>query len=183
VSRESRILPQRFNYILLFIIHVLFFTMLTGCGYKPSSYETQKVMGESVSTEVIISMTDPENTVVLKDALDEAVIRRFQTALRHRHSAETHLKIELRNVVFSALQFDRNGYIVAYRTTINLVITRETKDLTKRYNAVGNYDFTISQNAIITDQQRYEAIQKSATKALDSFIAQVAAEGSRQKSE
>jgi hypothetical protein len=157
--------------------------MMAGCGYKPSSYETKKVMGETVSTEVVISMTDPENTVVLKDALDEAVIRRFQTSLRHRHSAETHLKIELRNVVFSALQFDSNGYIVAYRTTINLVITRETKDLTKRYRAVGNYDFTISSNAIITDQQRYEAIQKSAIKALDSFIAQVAAEGSRQKSE
>jgi len=183
VSRERRILPLRSDYILLFIIHALLFAIVTGCGYKPSSYETKKVMGESVSTEVIISMTDPENTVVLKDALDEAVIRRFQTALRHRHSAETHLKIALRNVVFSALQFDSNGYIVAYRTTINLLITRETKDLTRRYNAVGNYDFTISSNAIITDQQRYEAIEKSAIKALDSFIAQVAAEGSRQKSE
>ena len=164
-------------------MHILLFTLLAGCGYRPSSYETKKVMGETVSTEVIISMTDPENTVVLKDALDEAVIRRFQTALRHRHSAETHLKIALRNVVFSALQFDRNGYVVAYRTTINLLITRETEDLTKHYSAVGNYDFTISSNAIITDQQRFEAIEKSATKALDSFIAQVAAEGLRQKSE
>jgi len=155
--------------------------VLTGCGYHPSSKEARKVMGDTVSTKVIISMTDPENTVVLKDALDEAVIRRFQTNLRHRKEAKTHLNIELKSVGFSALQYDSNGYIISYRTTINLTITRITSVLTKRYNAVGNFDFTINPNAIITDQQRFEAIANSATKALDSFVAQVAAEGSRQK--
>ena len=155
--------------------------LLVGCGYHPSSKEARKVMGDTVSTKVIISMTDPENTVVLKDALDEAVIRRFQTNLRHRKDAKTHLDIELKNVSFNALQYDQNGYIISYRTTINLVITRITSVLTKRYTAVGNFDFTINPNAIITDQQRFEAIANSATKALDSFVAQVAAEGSRQK--
>jgi len=155
--------------------------LLVGCGYHPSSKEARKVMGDTVSTKVIISMTDPENTVVLKDALDEAVIRRFQTNLRHRKDAKTHLDIELKSVSFNALQYDQNGYIISYRTTINLVITRITSVLTKRYTAVGNFDFTINPNAIITDQQRFEAIANSATKALDSFVAQVAAEGSRQK--
>jgi len=156
---------------------------MSGCGYQPSSHESRKVMGESVSTEVVISLADPENTVVLKDALDEAVIRRFQTNLHPRNSSQTHLTISLRGVDFSPLQFDSNGYIVAYRTTINLAVTRATGTFTKHYNAVGNYDFTINPNAIITDQQRFDAISKSATKALDSFIAQVAAEGTRQKPE
>jgi len=155
--------------------------LLTGCGYHPSSKEARKVLGETVSTKVIISMTDPENTVLLKDALDEAVIRRFQTNLRHKAEAQTHLDITLKNVGFTALQYDENGYIISYRTTISLSILRHTQAFTKRYNAVGNYDFTISPNAIITDQQRFEAIANSATKALDSFVAQVAAEGSRQK--
>ena len=139
-------------------------------------------MGDTVSTKVIISMTDPENTVLLKDALDEAVIRRFQTNLRHSREAKTHLEISLRNVSFGALQYDSNGYVISYRTTINLGIKRITKEFTKNYNAVGNYDFTINPNAIITDQQRFEAIANSATKALDSFVAQVASEGSRQQS-
>ncbi len=158
---------------------LLLLTLLNGCGYKPSSKEAKKVMGESVSTEIVISMTDPENTVVLKDALDEAVIRRFQTNLRHRKDAATHLKIELQSVGFSALQYDSNGYVISYRTTINLEVTRITTELTKHYFAVGYYDFTISPNAIITDQQRFDAIASSATKALDSFVAQVAAEGAR----
>ena len=157
--------------------------LLTGCGYLPSSKEARKVVGENVSTEVRISMTDPENTVVLKDALDEAVIQRFQTSLRHHKDSTTHLIINLKSIAFSALQYDNNGYIVSYRTTINLLITKQTKNFTKNYSSKGNYDFRIDPNAIITDQQRFEAIQKSAAKALDSFVAQVAAEGSRQKND
>jgi transposase InsO family protein len=175
---------SRVKQTFLFLtLNALLLTLFSGCGYQPSSKEARKVMGDTVSTKVIISMTDPENTVVLKDALDEAVIRRFQTNLRHRKNAKTHLDISLKNVGFSALQYDSNGYIISYRTTINLAVTRVTDVLTKRYNAVGTYDFTINPNAIITDQQRFAAIANSATKALDSFVAQVAAEGSRQKSE
>ena len=164
-----------------FSIYFLLLTIFIGCGYQPSSKEAKKVMGDTVSTEIIISMEDPENTVVLKDALDEAVIRRFQTNLRHQKDAGTHLQIVLNSVGFSALQYDSNGYVISYRTSINLAVTRMTKNFSKRYNAVGNFDFTISPNAIITDQQRFEAIAKSATKALDSFVAQVAAEGTRKK--
>ncbi len=171
---------------LRFTIHHLLITvilslLLTGCGYQPSSKEARKVLGETVSTEIIISMEDPENTVVLKDSLDKAVIRRFQTNLRSRKNAATHLQIRLNSVSFSALQYDSNGYVISYRTKINLAVTRMTKNFTKRYSAIGNYDFAISPNAIITDQQRFEAIGNSATKALDSFVAQVAAEGSRKE--
>jgi len=153
--------------------------LLTGCGYNPSSKEARKVLGETVSTEIIISMEDPENTVVLKDALDASVIRRFQTNLRSRKDASTHLQITLNSVMFSALQYDSNGYITTYRTTINLSILRVTTEFTKRYSAKGSFDFAISPNAIITDQQRFDAIKNSATKALDSFVAQVSAEGVR----
>jgi hypothetical protein len=173
-----RTLVKAFHLVTL---NALFLTLISGCGYQPSSKEAKKIMGETVSTEIIISMTDPENTVVLKDALDEAVIRRFQTNLRYRKDAATHLQIELKSVDFSALQYDSNGYIVSYRTTINLGVTRITGALSKYYRAVGNFDFTINPNAIITDQQRFEAIEKSATKALDSFVAQVAAEGTRKE--
>jgi len=171
------------NIFLILLVNVITLSFLTGCGYQPSSKAAKKVLGESVSTSVYISMTDPENTVVLKDALDEAVIRRFQTHLRHKSKAKTHLKIELQDVGFSALQYDSNGYIISYRTTIKLAITRQTKNFSKRYKAIGNYDFTIDPNAIITDQQRFEAIANSATKSLDSFVAQVAAEGTKRKEE
>ena len=167
--------------LLFFVFNTLLLTLFSGCGYLPSSHEAKKVMGESVSTKVIVSMEDPENTVLLKDALDEAVIRRFNITLRHKKNAKTHLIIELDSVGFAPLQYDSNGYIVSYRTNIDLQITRETQEMSKRYHAQGTFDFSISPNAIITDQQRFDAISNSATKALDSFVAQVAAEGTRQK--
>ena len=91
--------------------------------------------------------------------------------------------IELKNVDFGALQFDSNGYVIAYRTSVTIWVTRHTDHFTKRYNAIGTYDFSINPNAIITDQQRFDAIATSATKALDGFVAQVAAEGTRKKSD
>ena len=150
-----------------------------GCGYKPSSHYAKQVMGETVSTEVVISMEDPENTVIIKDAVDSAVIMRFKASLRERNEAQTHLNIRLESVSFSPLQYDLNGYVVAYRTTIRLNITRTTQKRSKRYNVSGIHDFAIEPQAIISDQARFDAIESGALKAIDSFIAMVSAEGTR----
>jgi hypothetical protein len=165
----------------LFIFHALLFMLLAGCGYRPSAHYAKDVIGETVSTQVVISMTDPENTVIIKDAMDEAVIMRFRSSLRDRAHAQTHLQIALRSVSFSPLQYNANGYIVSYRTKIVLEVVRKRGAYTKKYVAKGTYDFAIDPNAIISDQQRFEAIKQSSAKALDSFVSQVAAEGARRE--
>lgn len=166
---------------LLITAHFSLLTLVSGCGYRPSAHYTKDVVGETVSTQVVISMTDPENTVIIKDAMDEAVIMRFRTSLRDRAHAQTHLQIALQNVSFSPLQFDANGYIISYRTKIILQVMRKRGAYMKNYTAKGTYDFAIDPNAIISDQQRFEAIRQSSAKALDSFVAQVAAEGTRRE--
>jgi hypothetical protein len=55
--------------------------LFSGCGYQPSSHYAKNVVGESVSTEVVISMEDPQNTVIIKDAVDTAVITKFRRLL------------------------------------------------------------------------------------------------------
>ena len=87
---------------------------------------------------------------------------------------------ELSNISFSALQFDTNWYIIVYRANIDLKILRTTGKDTKVYMAEGLFDFTIEPNAVITDIQRFDSIKQASLKALDSFVAQVGAEGSRQ---
>ena len=47
------------------------------------------------------------------------------------------------------------------------------------YTVSGVYDFNIEPQAIISDQARFEAIRLSSQKAIDVFIAQVAAQGSQ----
>ncbi len=167
------------NALLLFAINVSLFMILSGCGYKPSSHYAKQVVGDKVSTQVIISLEDPENTVIIRDAVETAVITHFKASLTERAYSDTHLVVNLQNVGFSPLQFDENGYIVVYRTRAALEVTRITGETSKKYTVSGIYDFAIEPNAIISDQARFEAIRFSAQKALDGFIARVSAEGVR----
>lgn len=154
-----------------------------GCGYKPSAKYARNIVGERVSTSIVISAEDPENTVVIKDAVDSAIIEIFHSSLVARNYSDTHLNFSITSPSYTAIQYDTNGFIVAYRATIVLNVVRISKDLQKSYTATGTYDFSVSANAVITDQERFDAIKYSAKKAINSFVAQVSAEGSRKKRE
>ena len=158
------------------IINFALFTF-AGCGYRPTSHYIKPVVLESVSTHIVISMRDPDNTVLLKDALNEAVVNRFRTQLTDRAHSKTHLTIALRDTKFIPIRYDTNGYIIAYRAMIMLDIDRETEGETRRYQTKGSYQFTIEPNAIISDYVRFEAIRYGSEKALDSFVAMIASEG------
>jgi len=162
---------------------LFFLFMLVACGYQPSSKYARNVTGEKISTEIRISAQDPENTVVIKDAVDTAVIEVFQASLVPKGYANTHLIFKISPPAYTPVQFDTNGFIVGYRATITLYIQRVSKDTQKSYVARGNYDFSVNPNAVVTDQQRFVAIKESAQKAIISFVAQVSAEGSRDKKE
>lgn len=156
---------------------------LSGCGYVSAAHYAKSVVGESVSTEVMISMEDPQNTVIIKDAIDTAVITKFRTTLTSKTLSQTHLKIKIDSVTFSPLRYDTNGYVTTYRTTVSMRIDRIRAEKIHTYTTKGMYDFDIEPNAIISDQARFNAISLSAQKAIDGFIAAVAAEGSNPSKE
>lgn len=155
--------------------------LLGGCGYQSANHYAKKVVGESVSTEVVVLMEDPQNTVIIKDAVDTAVITKFRSSLVSKNASKTHLKIAVESVSFTPLRYDTNGYIITYRTTVVMKTDRKTGEKSTVYRTQGLYDFAIEPNAIITDQARFEAIRQGAQKGIDSFIAQVAAEGAHSK--
>lgn len=155
--------------------------LLGGCGYQSANHYAKKVVGESVSTEVVVLMEDPQNTVIIKDAVDTAVITKFRSSLVSKNASKTHLKIAVESVSFTPLRYDTNGYIITYRTTVVMKTDRTTGEKSRAYRTQGLYDFAIEPNAIITDQARFEAIRQGAQKGIDSFIAQVAAEGAHSK--
>lgn len=161
------------------VLTLILAMILAGCGYAPASHYAKKIVGESVSTEVVISMEDPQNTVIIKDAVDMAVITKFRASLVSKNSSQTHLKFTIRSVRFSPLRYDTNGYVITYRTTVSMGVERTTGASKGNYHVAGVYDFDIEPNAIISDQARFEAIRQGAQKALDSFIAQVAAQGTQ----
>ena len=127
-------------------------------------------------------MEDPQNTVIIKDAVDTAIITKFRTALVGKNSSQTHLKFTIISVGFSPLRYDTNGYVITYRTTVSMGVVRTSEKSGKNYNTSGVYDFDIEQCDYL-DQARFEAIRQSAQKAIDNFIAQIAAEGSIRKAD
>jgi len=134
-------------------------------------------MGEKISTNIRISAQDPENTVIIKDAVDEAIIEVFHASLRSRDESDTHLEISISNPLYTPIVYDNDGFIVGYKMSLNLNILRHHSGVTKSYSLNGTYDFAVSPNAVITDQERFEAIKYSAAKAIRSFVAKVSAEG------
>jgi len=162
-----------------FLGGLLAFVLLVGCGYLPASKQARKVIGEKLYVEVIVPLEDPENAVIIKDATRNAVITRFHASLVPLSKAKTRLMVSMAGIGFTPLQYDENGYIIVYRTVVNIQVTRTSKDETKTYSSRGNFDFTIEPNAVITDTQRFDAISKASLKALDSFVAQVGAEGTQ----
>lgn len=166
-----------------FAVSVFLLVLMGGCGYAPASHYAKNIVGEKVSTEVVISMEDPQNSVIIKDAVDTAVLTKFRTALVPKNESGTHLKISIGSAVFSPLQYDINGYIITYRTTVTMEILRTSGEENRSYTTKGIYDFAIEPNAIITDQARFEAIRQGAQKGLDAFVAQIAAEGAARHKE
>ena len=156
---------------------VLFAMVLFGCGYKPMTEYSKKIFTDRVYVDVDVYLRDPENAVLVKDALNEAIISRFDTKLTSKKDATTQLRVKFKRVTFNPIQYDSNGYAIFYRAKVMLNIDYMINNK-KGYEMVeGYYDFPIEPNAVISDSKRFEAIRFGAKKAIDSFISLMAVKG------
>ncbi len=172
---------KKYSQLFLVTVFLLLIAFLSACGYKPSSQYSREVVGERISTSVVILAQDPENTVIIKDALDSAIVEIFRASLASRNYSDTHLSLSITPPSYTPIQYDTNGYVIAYRATIKLDVVRDTYGSKKRYSTTGSYDFAVVPNAVITDQERFDAIRFSAQKAISAFVAKVSAEGTRKR--
>lgn len=151
----------------------------SSCGYKPSAKYARSFLGEKISTNIKISSKDPENSVLIKDAIDSAILEVFHASITSRKQSQTHLQFSINSIKYLPLQYDTSGYVIAYRATIKLGIDKISMGETTKYATIGTYDFSVNPNAVITDQERFDAIKLSATKAIKSFISQISAQGAQ----
>lgn len=159
-------------------ILLLLLLLLNGCGYKPSATYAKKVLGESVYVEVEIYGADPENAVLIKDALLQALITRFRVTITRKKSAQTTMKVKLQSLTFTPIEYDNNGYIIAKRALVTLLINRIRNKVSKSYTVSGYYDFSVAQNGVVSDEERFKAIRFASLKAIDSLVTKLAVEGS-----
>ena len=154
--------------------------VISGCGYKPSSYYAKQALGDRLYAEVTISRQDPRNSVLIKDAVNEAIVSRFGGKLVTKEQADSILRVNIQSISFSPTVYDTYGYVIAYKTTVVLEMQYENADKKiEKLTATGEYDFSIEANSVISDTNRFEAIRYAANDALDEFVSKIAIKGLR----
>ena len=139
---------------------------------------TKSLMGDKIFVEVRTSLQDPENSVLIRDALNEAVISRFRSRIVPRKDADSTLVMSLKKVSFVPIQYDKNGYVIAYKTYVDLLTHyRDKKGRSGDIFSQGDYDFAIESNSVISDTKRFEAIKHASYKAIDGFISKLSVKG------
>lgn len=133
---------KRYPFMLSFLT-VMIMLSLSACGYKPSSKYARSVVGSKINTQVTISAIDPQNTVLIKDAVDSAIVEVFHASLTDKTHADTVLHFSLNPPSYSAIQYNTNGYIIGYRATIILKIRRESKNIKKTTQQKGRMIFRL----------------------------------------
>ncbi len=158
---------------------LLFLLISVGCGYKPSTAYTKKVLGERLHVNVSISRKDPKNSVLIKDAINETVVGRFGGVLSDEKSADTNLFITIGSTSFTPTSYDKNGYVISYKTKVTLTTRYKTRSGdTKSFTTSGEYDFPIEANSVISDTKRFEAIKYASIDAINEIISKIAIIGS-----
>jgi hypothetical protein len=159
------------------MVAVLMLFLFTSCGYKPSSHYTPKVIGEKVYTEVDVSLSDPENSVLVKDALNRALYSRLKSLATTKEEAESSIFVSYQSMGFTPLQYDKNGYVVHYQANIVLTFKVLKGDKKEEQRIVGHYEFPVRPSAIISNDLRFKAIERGSVNALDQFIAYLSSRG------
>jgi outer membrane lipopolysaccharide assembly protein LptE/RlpB len=158
-------------------LFILLALMLTACGYKPSSHFTSKTIGKKVYTEIAVSLSDPENAVLIKDALGRALYSRLKSLATTKEEADSTIRVVYDSIKFHPLQYDKNGYVVYYQANIRLKFELIREDNKEERFIVGRYEFPIRPSAIISNDLRLKAIERGSIRALDQFIAYVSSKG------
>lgn len=148
---------------------------LAACGYYPVSHYAKQTLGESIFVESIVNLSDPENAVIAKDALNQAIAQKFHLRLTSRENAQTTLIVEITSVSVYSIADNESGFANFYRAAVNLSFKyTDKKGETRAFSNYGYYDFPVDTVSTITDATRFNAIREASLSTIDKFVAQIA---------
>jgi len=164
------------SIILSFIILNYSLFILSGCGYKPTSYYAKNEIRGKVYVDLKIDMNNSQNAVFVKDAMNEMILNRFNAYLtQNKEEAETYVFVKLANVSHSVLASDNEGYAKTYRANVTISVMYQKRDEVKKNISVSNYyDYNVETNSLVSDQQKQEAVKNAAIKALSDLFSKIA---------
>lgn len=165
------------NIVLTLLILNSLLLILTGCGYKPSSYYAKKEITGKVYVDATIDIENAQNSVLIKDMMNNMVINQFETKLaKDKADAESFMKIELSSVSHTALTTDlETAFAKTYRTTVNITVSYYKKGMKSKVITVSNYyDYNVESESTVSDEKKQEAVRIASKQALDDVFSKIA---------
>ncbi|MBU3014201.1 hypothetical protein KO488_05480 [Poseidonibacter lekithochrous] len=162
--------------LVLFTLSFCFFTF-SGCGYKPTTYYAKKELSGKVFVKLFIDLKDPQNSVLIKDAINQLLAHKLDSKLVYEEAlADTIMNIKINSVSMTELQYDADGYNNLYRATviINVKYDKKAEKISRNFTVSGENDFSLGSSTTITDTKRFEAIKSASDEALDEVLSRIA---------
>jgi hypothetical protein len=158
----------------IIIITVLF--LFSSCGYKPTSIYASNTLSDKTYVDVKIDINNALNTVLIKDALIELILGRFDTKLTsNKQEANSFVSAKLLSVSHKQLQSDDQAFSLVYRETVSIqVVFLKLNEKAITVNVSNYYDFFIDSESVVTQAKKDEAIKIAITKALSDVFAKIA---------
>ncbi|MCT7609453.1 LPS assembly lipoprotein LptE [Aliarcobacter butzleri] len=163
--------------VLLTIFSVSLAFLFVACGYKPSTYYAKKEMEGNVYVKLDVSLVDPRNSVLVKDAVTKILIQKLDSNLVDKEKdADVVMNLGISSVNLSALQYDARGYNKLYKAEVFIKVDyyRKENGIKKSFTVDGEYDFAVDIGGTITDANRYDAITKASDQAVSEVVSRIA---------
>ncbi|RZV15968.1 hypothetical protein D3M61_01380 [Aliarcobacter butzleri] len=163
--------------VLLTIFSVSLAFLFVACGYKPSTYYAKKEMEGNVYVKLDVSLVDPRNSVLVKDAVTKILIQKLDSNLVDKEKdADIVMNLGISSVNLSALQYDAKGYNKLYKAQVFIRVDyyRKENGIKKSFTVDGEYDFAVDIGGTITDANRYDAITKASDQAVSEVVSRIA---------
>lgn len=160
----------KFSFLLILILS------FCSCGYKASSAYAKKELGDNIFVALNVNINNPKNSVIIKDTFNELLINKLGKNLVYKKDqADTIVYLDYKNVSFTTLSYDDDGYSNLYKVIVNLNVKYAKKGEEKKsFTVKGRYDFSADSEGTISETKKFDAIKTAFEKALEEVISKLA---------
>ncbi|VAY86227.1 Probable lipoprotein Cj1090c [hydrothermal vent metagenome] len=146
------------------------------------SYYVKNEINGNVFIDLNVYTNNTVNSVYLKEIANEIIISEIGASLTNNSKkADTSIVIYFSNISFIALEYDVQGYVKLYRTTVHIKFNYKNKEhkIRRLLNVSASHDYFVDESSIITDLKKEESIKIATRKALSEIFSKVGTESLR----
>lgn len=161
---------------LILVFTIILGLTFTACGYRPSATYAKQEMRGNVFVRLNVSLEDPRNSVLVKDAVTKILIQKLgSNMVDNEREADVIMDLAISRVTLSTLSYS-GGFSELYRANVVIGVKYFRKDngnKIKTFSVDGEHEFD-TKGASINDSHRFTAITKASDKAVTEILSRMA---------